>query len=130
MDPVRRKELEKVALDQLNASADDGWSYLFGAADLHMFGLCPWSAYDGETSIQSYCLERLELPRSEERLHQLEEGEADPSEVELCQWRREMCRRSARERPNTMALIKPSRRDSGEVEAFDLGVRHEQLALA
>jgi hypothetical protein len=84
-----------------------------------MFGWCPWSSYDGEP-IDAYDIDRLDLPWSEERRRRLGNGEAAPNETELGEWRHAMCRWSARENQNILALIKPLRMEDGKIEAFEV----------
>jgi hypothetical protein len=93
MDPAERKKLEQLALDRMNATADDEeqWSFLFRTEGAVALAYCPWSEtedweFDGST-------EDLNLPWSEERLNLIASGDADPTEEELGQWRRAMCRK-------------------------------------
>ena len=88
MDPSRRKELEKFALERLEATAHDQeqWSYAWGGEGAVDFTYCPWSQYEHE-EFDGWVM-GLDLPWSAERLRQIESGEADPNEVELEQWRR------------------------------------------
>ena len=95
MEAAVRKKLEELAVERLEATADDEeqWSFCFrteGAAD---FVYCPWSVtkdleFDGET-------DGLDLPWSAERLDLITRGEAEPTEKELHEWRRAKCREFA-----------------------------------
>jgi hypothetical protein len=82
-------------LERLHATADDDeqWSFLFRTDRAVNFLYCPWSVtedweFDGET-------QGLSLPWSPERLQLIRDGDADPNEEELRQWRRAMCRKLA-----------------------------------
>jgi hypothetical protein len=92
VDPSRRTELEKLALERLHATAHDEeqWSYAFRTDGAVGFLYCPWFVtegweFDGET-------DELELPWRPERRQLIDRGGAEPDEEELRQWRRAKCR--------------------------------------
>jgi len=87
-----RKKLEKLALERLDATANDNeqWSFLFRTDGFVGYLYCPWSEtedwdFDGT-------IEGLDLPWSAERLNFIKYGKADPTENELRQWRQAKCR--------------------------------------
>ena len=93
MDPSRRKELEKFALERLNASAydRDRWSYAWGRKGSVCLSYCMWSEHDKFDGFTN----GLENVWSKERFDLIEAGGAEPSDHELRQWRDVMCRRAA-----------------------------------
>ena len=95
MDPARRKELEKIALEQLAATADNDeqWSYAWGDPGGKSFSFCSWAQYEEEKFDGT--VEGLDLPWTEERQQLIETGQADPNEFELRQWRVAKCREAA-----------------------------------
>jgi hypothetical protein len=93
MEAARQKELAALALERLQATADDEeqWSFLFRTEGSVACLYCPWSEtedweFDGNT-------DDLDLPWSKDRLSLIASGQADPTEEELGQWRRAMCRK-------------------------------------
>jgi hypothetical protein len=85
-----RKKLAELALERLEATADDEerWSFLFRTEGAVGFSYCPWSEtedweFDGQ-------VEGLTLPWTRERLEAISQGE-EPNEEELDQWRRAAC---------------------------------------
>jgi hypothetical protein len=92
LDTASRQKLEKVALDRLLASADDEeqWSFVFRTEGAVSVLYCPWSVaeeweFDGQT-------EGLGLQWAPERQKVLKLGQAEPTEEELRQWRKALCR--------------------------------------
>ncbi|MGI6856309.1 hypothetical protein [Mesorhizobium sp. 1B3] len=64
---------------------EEQWSFLFRTEGSLGLVYCPWSVledyeFDGD-------LDGLELPWSDERIEEIEEGD-DPTEAELAEWRR------------------------------------------
>jgi hypothetical protein len=93
LDAATRNRLEKLALERLAATADDGWSFLFRTEGAVDFLYCPWSVcedwdFDGD-------MEGLALPWTSERRDLIRRGEIDPDDEELRQWRRALCRKLA-----------------------------------
>jgi hypothetical protein len=95
VDATDRKKLEELASERLLASADDEeqWSFVFGTEGAVDLLYCPWSVtededFNGET-------DGLDLPWTPERLDLITRGEAEPTEEELRQWRRALCRKLA-----------------------------------
>jgi hypothetical protein len=95
LDSAARKTLEELALERLNATVGDDapWSFLFRTDGAVNLLYCPWSAteeweFDGET-------EGLDLPWSPHRLELIEEGDVEPNDEELRQWRQAMARKLA-----------------------------------
>lgn len=87
MDPAQRRRLEDLAMQRLQATRldEEQWSFLFRTEGSLGLIYCPWSAvedweFDGD-------LDGLELPWSDERIEEIEEGD-DPTEAELTEWRR------------------------------------------
>ena len=122
MDPARRKELEKIALEQLAATADNDeqWSYAWGDPGGKSFSFCSWAQYEEEKFDGT--VEGLDLPWTEERQQLIETGQADPNEFELRQWRVAKCREAAASDEPWLAWITPMRTPSGDVEAFALWI--------
>jgi hypothetical protein len=95
MEPATRGKLEELALERLDATADDEeqWSFLFrtdGAVDVPY---CPWFVTE-EWEFERDT-EDLDLPWSAERRELIESGGDNPTEDELREWRRAMCRKLA-----------------------------------
>lgn len=93
MDSEMKSRLESLALERLEVTADDEerWSFLFRTEGAVDFIYCPWEEveeFDGD-------VEDLDLPWSPERLELIEEGEAEPTEQELAEWRRAKCQQLA-----------------------------------
>ena len=116
MDPSRQKELEMLALERLNATADDDeqWSYAWGGEGAVSFAYCPWSQFEHEEFYG--WVSDLNLPWSEARLRQIEDG-GDLNETELHQWRRAKCRRMADAGEAGGTWIVPMKADK-EIEGF------------
>lgn len=94
MDIAKRSTLETLARQGLAATAsdDEQWSYLFRTKGSLELVYCPWSVvedweFDGD-------LDGLELPWSDERINEIEDGD-DPTDAELQEWRRATCRQLA-----------------------------------
>jgi hypothetical protein len=90
LDKTDRERLATLAVERLNATADDKepWSFCFGTPAPVGLVYCPWSVtedweFDGETK-------GLDLPWSAERLDRIKQGD-DPTQEELQQWRRAKC---------------------------------------
>jgi hypothetical protein len=118
MDPLRRKELEKVALERLEASADDEWSYAWTGPGRVNLSFCRWSEHDEFDGT----VRGLSLPWTEERLNEIERG-ADPNETELRQWREAMCRQTADAGEANIVWIAPVP-DENPPEAFAMFMWH------
>ena len=94
MKSADRKKLEKLALERLDATANDEepWSFLYREDGAGSLTYCPWSVtedweFDGDT-------ENLDLPWSQARTEFIKRG-GDPNEEELRQWREAKCRQLA-----------------------------------
>jgi hypothetical protein len=94
MKSADRRKLEKLALERLDATANDEerWSFLFRTDGAACLTYCPWSEtedleFDGDT-------ENLGLPWSQARIDFIKCG-GDPNEEELRQWREAKCRQLA-----------------------------------
>jgi len=92
MDLFRKKELEKIALERLEASANDEerWSYAWGGEGSVNLSYCQWLEHDEFDGT----VRGLNLPWTPGRINEIERG-ADLDETELRQWREVMCRRTA-----------------------------------
>jgi hypothetical protein len=95
MDEGTRKWLSDLAVQLLRATAngDEPWSFLFRTEGAENFLYCPWSwtaedEFDGE-------VDQFNLPWSTERKNSLSAGGAEPTELELRQWREAKCRWAA-----------------------------------
>ena len=95
MDSLRQKELEQLAQQRLEATADDDeqWSFCFRTEGSAGFTYCPWSEtadldFDGN-------IEGLSLPWSPERRDLISSGQSEPNDEELRQWREAECRQRA-----------------------------------
>jgi hypothetical protein len=95
MDLADRQKLERIALDRLLASADDEeqWSFVFRTEAAISALYCAWSVaeqweFDGQ-------IDGLGLQWTPERQKLLKLGEAEPTEEELRQWRKALCRHLA-----------------------------------
>lgn len=95
MDSTARGKLEELAWERMNATADDEeqWSFAFRTEGAVDFPYCPWFVteeweFHGE-------LDDLELPWSADRRAAIAKGEDQPTEDELNEWRRAMCRKLA-----------------------------------
>jgi hypothetical protein len=89
-----RKKLEKFALEQLDATADDKerWSFAWGGKGYVCLSYCPWSETE---EFAGGMFKGLDLPWSEQRRELIERGEADLTEDESRQWRQVMAQRLA-----------------------------------
>jgi hypothetical protein len=94
MDPAQHRRLEDLAMQRLQATRldEEQWSFLFRTEGSLGLVYCPWPVlddweFDGD-------LDGLELPWSDERIEEIEEGD-DPTEAELAEWRRAKCRQLA-----------------------------------
>jgi hypothetical protein len=101
-----REALQRLAVERLRATADDGWSFLTseGAVDL---ACCPWQEveyeeFDGD-------VEGMDILWKPERLKLIERGESDPDEEELLQWRREQQRQRVSSACASIACVVPVR---------------------
>jgi hypothetical protein len=95
MDEKDKQRWERVAIESLEATADDEeqWSFLFWTPGSVELLYCPWATtddldFDGE-------LEDLAPPWSGERLDLIKRGDAAPDDEELVQWRKAMCQHLA-----------------------------------
>ena len=86
LSPEVREMLERLALERLNATANDGWSFVTTEGAVN-FGYCPWDYEEWNGDVESV----RSVWRSE-RLELIERGDADPNEEELLQWRKAQCR--------------------------------------
>jgi hypothetical protein len=120
MEQSRLEFLQRIALQRLEASADDEerWSYAWGGEGAVDFSYCPWAAYEDEEFWG--VPPGIKLPWPPERIEQLESGEEDPNEAELRQWRKAMCRLNAENGEAFVAWITPMRNKMGAVEAYAL----------
>lgn len=121
MDASRRKELEKFALERVDATADDHdrWSYAWGRNGSVCLSYCMWSEheeFDGDTN-------GLENLWSKDRLGLIDAGDAEPDEDELRQWRDVMCRRTADAGEGHVVWIVPVTEDR-PYEAFAVFLWH------
>jgi hypothetical protein len=119
MDAAYRKELEKLALERMHATAHDQWSYAWAGEGVVILSYCPWSnfeEFDGDTG-------GLDLAWSKERLDLIERGEADPDENELAQWRDLKCRRAADAGEGYTVSIVPMTKDK-QIEGFAVFMWH------
>src|SRR5579871_622776 len=87
MDMATRSNLEKLAVRRAAETADDEepWSFLYRTEGAVGGLFCPWSEtedyeFDGNTG--------LDLPWTQDRREAIANGEADPTDEELLQWRR------------------------------------------
>jgi hypothetical protein len=111
LDQAVREKLETLAVERLNATADDEepWSFCFRTEGCVGLLYCPWSEtedweFDGETK-------GLDLSWSAERLDRISRGEDDPTHEELQQWRRAKWRKLTASSPTWFAWIVPLRID-------------------
>jgi hypothetical protein len=128
---MRRKKLEKIALERLHDPANNAeqlWGYVF--TKFEPIGLCPWDEYDGCFPADYGVPASLDLTWSKERRRQLESGEAKPNKIELAQWRREMCLWKAREQEwENVAVLKPMSVEDDRVEAFEVWLDRADILL-
>jgi hypothetical protein len=96
MDSNQRQILEELAVRRLKATAhsDEQWSFLFRTEGAMGLVYCPWSwmedqEFDGD-------VDRLDLPWTSARKALLRDGDAEPTPLELQQWREANCRWAAR----------------------------------
>jgi hypothetical protein len=117
MDPSRRKELEKLAIERLHDPANQDpsqpWAYAFGSGHT-LFGWCSWEEYNDRGPATYGAPDDLDLPWSKERRRQLENDDTQLSNAEWRRWHREMCWTKARQEPEVYALIKPMKIENSE----------------
>jgi hypothetical protein len=88
---MERKQLERLALSKLEATAhdDEQWSFLFRAPGAHCLAYCPWIKTEGWDLDGD--LDDLDLPWTTKRRREISAG-ADLTPEELTQWRRAKCK--------------------------------------
>jgi hypothetical protein len=90
----QRQYLEKLALQRLRATANDAeeWSFCFRTEGAEGFIYCDWSDHSAEEFDGEIDKFLLDLPWTSDRKEAISRGEADPTALELQQWREARCR--------------------------------------